>query len=78
MVVGCFASLEGNDLYNELWRQVDNEKEKTDNGGGKGISIRGGGVRKVRVNWEKNKILLFQGLNNKDRYYIENGQEIGG
>ena len=43
-VVGCFASLEGNDLYNELWRQVDNEKEKTDNGGGgKGISIRGGG-----------------------------------
>ena len=43
-MVGCFASLEGNDLYNELWRQVDNEKEKTDNGGGgKGISIRGGG-----------------------------------
>ena len=39
-LVGCFASFEGNDLYIELWRQVDNENEKTNNGGGKDISIR--------------------------------------
>lgn len=38
VLVGCFASFEGNDLYIELWRNVANEKEKTDNGGGKGIS----------------------------------------
>lgn len=51
VLAGCFASFEGNDLYIELWRNVANEKEKTDNGGGKGISIkerrRGGGVRKL-------------------------------
>lgn len=80
VLVGCFASFEGNDLYIELWRNVANEKEKTDNGGGEGISIkerrRGGGVRKLKGKLGKNNFLLFYGLNKKDEYNIENEEEI--